>query len=74
MFSARKFASVACIVMAQFPAVPLAMYPAVTDGVTLTVLVKTTLVPLLDAVAPLDEMDAGAVAVPDEIVLVAALS
>ena len=60
--------------MSQFPAVPDETYPAVTDGVTETVFDSTMFVPLFDAVAPLDEIDAGAVAEPLDTVLVAALA
>ena len=49
---------------AELPAVPLATYPADTEGVTLTVLERVSvLVPVLtDADVPL--MEAGAVALP----------
>ena len=71
MFSARKLASVADRLTAEFPAVPLETYPAETDGVTETVFESVSVVELCETVALVPDIVAGAVAEPLDTDLVA---
>ena len=48
----------------EFPAVPELIYPAVTEGVTLTVFVSVNVFVPVDIEADVPEIEAGAVAEP----------